>query len=202
MIIIIILLKQIHLIKEVNKLKIFGICGFGDKRAWIFSFISTLGQIEKTMFITNNPMYKQLSESYTSEFEIAGIKIVVISGDYTSLNSYIDTYGYEFIIYDCIDNTPEYLDYILVLDNLDFYREQLPDDNKRIWIEKSLEDGNIVTSPFAELEKFITKIEKDKVLYPITVYKHLKSVSIIISEMLDIPYKEAKKYYKKSKAYL
>jgi hypothetical protein len=177
--------------------------GFTDKRPAIYSLIKVLGQVGRTLLISPNIQFTQLSEEYEQNFEVMGVHIICEPISFGEILSEIDIEEFNYIIFDCMVEVPEMIDVALIQDNLEYYRELLDgtdEDAFKLFINKELtaEKGNTYAMvSAATLESTCRKIENAKLPYPFPSSGHNKLMSALLSQILQMPQQNILKFLKK-----
>jgi hypothetical protein len=130
-----------------------GLMGFSDKRHIIYSLVRVLGGLGKTVILTPNPQYLQLSEGMASEFDLHDVRLVVYTGDVEALDAEYELHSYEYVIYDVIDDVPFKLDIALIMDDRSLYVEAL--ENRDL---SEIPVLSLISSPKSEM------LSKEKVV--------------------------------------
>lgn len=177
--------------------------GFTDKRPVVYSLLKVLGQVGRTLFVSPNLQFTQLSEEYEQDFEVMGVRIICEPVSFGEILAEVDEEEYNYIIFDCIVEVPEMIDVALIQDNLDYYRELLEGTDEEtylLFINKSLtvEKGNTyMMASAAALEKTCAQIESKKLAYPFSSYAHNKMMAALLSQVLQMPPPNILKYLKR-----
>ena len=177
--------------------------GFTDKRPVFYSLLKALGQVGRTLFITPNLQYSQLSESYEQDFEVMGARIICEPISFGEILAEIEQEEYNYIVYDCLVEIPEKVDIALIHDNLEYYRdllEGIDEETYRIFINKALtaEKANTYSMvPAALLEKTCRQIEQTKLPCPFPSSDHNKMISLLLGQILKMPPASIIKYLKR-----
>jgi len=187
--------------------KTLAFCGFKDKRIWLYAVIKSLAQIYNVKIVTNSPYFKSLNPDYDFEYEMAGCAIQVVKDDYSNLDELIEIEGFNYVIYDCVDNLPDYLDYVVILDNLHYYEDLLePFDQSKMKIYRPVAGAakdplNIIQSvPASQVVALLEKIEETRnISYVSTNGKVTMSMISMLSDLLEVPAKELMKFLKRKK---
>lgn len=169
------------------------IMGFRDKRHIIYSILKILTLLGRTAFITTNPCYKQLSEDYSSEFEIDDTDILILTENLYDAEDILELENYDFIIWDSITEIPEELTLSIIVDHPELYRTAFTELNvkpKLQYVAKEIKaqkgENAISFIKASEVEGILSKIETNKKWYPITGFTHNKSISEILSSATGI----------------
>lgn len=176
----------------VNKMLDIGIFGFRDKRHIIYSILKILGDVGRTIFITQNPCYIQLSENFSMEFEINDIDVIVSKDSFLDIYELIELDEYDFCIWDCITEIPTKVNLAVLADHGSIYREafeELIEKPCNIFAVKEEVKKNEIPIVFikaSSVEDVLTKIEKDRILYSIPNNVHNKSISSMLSKATGI----------------
>lgn len=183
------------------------IMGFRDKRHIFYSLLKILSNIGRVAFITPNPCYKQLSEDFSSEFEIEDTDILIVENLY-DVDTMLDLENYDFVIWDCLTELPEKIELLLMIDHPDMYRaaiNELDSKPKYQFIakgENALKNEKIISIIKASsVEEILTKVEKDRVWYPITGFVHNKSMSELLCSSTGINKNKLLSYLKRRGAH-
>ena len=177
--------------------------GFTDKRPIIYSLLKVLGQVGRTLLISPNMQFSQLSEDYVQDFEVMGVRVICEPISFGEILAEIDLEEFNYIIFDCIVELPEKVDIVLIQDNLDYYRDLLEATDEEaylLFINKALtsEKGNVYTIvPAAMLEKTCAQIESNKLPYPFPSSAHNKMMAALLGKILQMPPLNILKYLKK-----
>lgn len=177
--------------------------GFTDKRPVIYSLLKVLGQVGRTLLISPNLQFSQLSEDYEQDFEVMGVRIICEPISFGEILMEIDLEEYNYIVFDCIVELPEMIDVALIQDNLNYYTDLLEvvdEETYLLFINKALtaEKGNMyMMASAAALEKTCMQIEQKKLPYPFTSSVHNKMMSALLGKILQMPPQSVLKYLKK-----
>lgn len=182
------------------------IMGFRDKRHIIYSILKILSPVGRTVFITTNPCYRQLSEDYSPEFEIGDTDVLVLNESLYSACEILELEVYDYLIWDAVVEVPENVDLSIMTDHEELYRSELEELNikpKFKFIENKTaakKDEKTVTFVKASaVEEILTKIETDRIFYPITSYAHNKTMSEILSAATGMEKSKLTAYLKKGR---
>lgn len=177
--------------------------GFSDKRPVIYSLLKVLGQVGRTLLVSPNLQFSQLSEEYEQDFEVMGVRVICEPISFGEILAEIDLEEFNYVVFDCIVEVPEKIDIALIQDNLNYYRDLLDgfdEETYLLFINKALtsEKGNTyMMASAASLEKTCTQIEKMKLPYPFTSSPHNKMMSALLGKILQMPPPNILKYLKK-----
>jgi hypothetical protein len=177
--------------------------GFTDKRPVIYSFLKVLGQAGRTLLISPNLQYSQLSEHYEQDFEVMGVRVVCEPISFGEILSELETEEYNYIVFDCLVEVPEKIDIALIQDNLEYYRELLDgtdEETYKLFINKSItteKTNTFIMVPAATVEKTCQQIEKLKQPYPFASSAHNKMMSSLLGQILQMPPANILKYLKR-----
>lgn len=176
---------------EINKN--IALCGFRDKRHIVYSMLKLLSNIGRTVFITTNPCYIQLSKEFVSEFEIDDISFYVLCEGLESASDYIDLEGYDFYIWDCLVETPNNIDMAIIVDHSELYREAFKELEKKpanIYIVKGeqakKDEISISLIKASVVEDTLTQIETELIWFPIPNNAHNKTLANVLSKAIGI----------------
>lgn len=106
-----------------------GLMGLSDKRHVVYSLIRVLGNLGRTIFLTQNQQYLMLSPDHLNEFEISDVHVLVYEGDVDDLEDGYELHSYEYVIYDIWKQMPQSLDCGMIFDSREFYIYDLEDRN-------------------------------------------------------------------------
>lgn|GEM_PF-2774209 len=177
--------------------------GFTDKRPVIYSLLKVLGQVGRTLLVSPNLQFSQLSEDYEQDFEVMGVHVICEPISFGEILAEVDLEEFNYIVFDCIVELPEKIDVALIQDNLDYYRDLLEvadEETYLLFINKALspEKGNTyMMASAASLEKTCAQIERKKLPYPFASSIHNKMMSALLGEILQTPPQNILKYLKK-----
>ncbi|MBR1736818.1 MAG: hypothetical protein IJ736_07360 [Firmicutes bacterium] len=163
------------------------VMGFKDKRHIMYSLLKILSPAGRTAFITTNPCYRQLSEDFSSEFEIGDTDFLVLSDSLYSAEEYLDIGSYDFVIYDAIVEVPERIEVSVITDHEELYRQAIDEMDKKPtfkFIESKnakKDEKSISFIKASTVEDILEKIENDREFYPITSYFHNKAMAELLS---------------------
>jgi len=177
--------------------------GFTDKRPVIYSLLKVLGQVGRTLLVTPNLQYSQLSEHYEQDFEAMGVRVICEPISFGEILAELEQDEYNYTVFDCLVEVPEKVDIALIQDNLEYYQDLLDGtdgDTYRLFINKALtaeKKDTYEMAPAAQLEKTCRLIEEKKLPYPFTSSVHNKVMSALLGQILQIPPQSIMKYLKR-----
>ena len=177
--------------------------GFTDKRPVIYSLLKVLGQVGRSIFITPNLQYSQLSENYEQDFEMMGVRIVCEPISFGEILAELELEEYNYIIFDCIVEIPENPNIILIQDNLEYYRDLLESEDEetyQVFTNKALtaeKEHTYTIVSAAQLEKTCHQIEKNRKSYSFASLAHNKMMSLLLGQILQMSPVSVLKYLKR-----
>ncbi len=180
---------------------VISVYGFSDKRPIIYSCLKLLGSLGRTLFVTNNPQYIQLSENFERDFSIDDISILIPTESINDIDENFEDYDY--VLLDLIAEVVENQDIAIIIDHVDNYKTWLEEFEKPpiYYIQKGNKlDKTDKVAKFiyaSSVESTLSRIEKDKLFYPISNGTHNKTLASILNEITGIKTAELLKYLKK-----
>jgi len=144
--------------------------GFQDKRAVIYTALLIFSKMGSTALISPSPSYRLMDNERREEFSSLGIDYFLRNEGVLDAEEDIDKSLYSYIIYDCVDELPSEVDFILVCDTQDYFKSLL--------VEGSF---TIIDRPFIESNiSVIDKMEESGSIIPLKVSNTLiKTLSTI-----------------------
>jgi len=165
--------------------------------------MKVLGQVGRTMLVTPNLQYSQLSESYEQDFEAMGVRVICEPISFGEILAELEQDEFNYTIFDCLVEVPERVDIALIQDNLEYYTDLLDGTDKetyRLFINKELtteKNDTYAMAPAAQLEKTCRQIEDKRLPYPFASSVHNKVMSALLGQVLQIPPQSIVKYLKR-----